>query len=329
MPPRHRASVPTCTLTGAPGRDVSVLDPAVAVVELPRRPVGADRGERDRRVGALGDRLVPAEAVELGRGVARGRSRSPGTSGRFFAYCTVSAITAAFDAAYGIAGTGNSSCPGVVSQRGEADARGDVDDDGVRRRAQQRERRLGHPDDADDVGVEHGRPSRSASRSSTPNEVPRIPALFTRTSSSGSRRDRGVDAGLVGDVELDDVGAECAGVVAGGGVAHAGVDGVAGLDQAAGGLESEAAVGPGDECRGHVPSLRPAPRPPRHRSTVGPRSTTPDRSARGDDGDMSEFANVLRSWRDRVTPGGGRPARRRRPPDARASAARSSPRSPA
>ena len=68
----------------------------------------------------------------------------------------------------------------------------------------------------------------SASRSSTPKAVPRTPALLIRTSSSGNRAMAAPDRGGVGDIELDDVRAERAGGIAPGGVAHPGVDGVAG-----------------------------------------------------------------------------------------------------
>src|SRR5207247_6005807 len=48
----------------------SVGDAAGAVVEFAGWSVWVDGGQRDGGVGAFGDRLVPAVAVEIGRGVA-------------------------------------------------------------------------------------------------------------------------------------------------------------------------------------------------------------------------------------------------------------------
>jgi len=76
----------------------------------------------------------------------------------------------------------------------------------------------------------------------------------------GQAGHRGVDRFLVGHVQPQHPRAEGTGGVAAIGVAHARVDGVAGLDEAPGGFQPEAAVASGDQCRGHASTLLPGSR---------------------------------------------------------------------
>ncbi|OEI69732.1 hypothetical protein Cus16_0343 [Curtobacterium sp. ER1/6] len=166
----------------------------------------------------------------------------------------------------------------VASRRGqpagEPDARCHVHDHGVVGGAQERQRRLRHPDHARDVGGEHGVECVGI-EVVDPERGTEHPGVVDQDVELRQCRDRRVHAGLVGHVELHDVRAEGPDVVARRGVAHPGVHGVPGVDESSCGLEAEGAVGSGDECRRHASTLlsgRPCSQAPLDGGTSGTRT---------------------------------------------------------
>ena len=144
---------------------------------------------------------------------------------------------------------------GVLEIAGPADAGCDVDDHRVRGAAQERQRGLCHPHDAGDVRVQHGRHGVRVEVIDAVRGAEDAGVVYEDVQ-FGQLGERRVDRLLISHVQSNHLRAEGACGVAGFGVTHARVDGVASLDETAGGFQTEAAVATGDQCRCHASTLR-------------------------------------------------------------------------
>ena len=109
-------------------------------------------------------------------------------------------MTAAFDAAYGMLGTGNSSRAGSCRERGQPTPDATFTMTGSRDAPQQRQRGLRDPDDPDDVRVQHGGHRRGVEVVDAEGGAEHAGVVDEHVE-LGQGRDRRVDGVGVGDVE--------------------------------------------------------------------------------------------------------------------------------
>jgi hypothetical protein len=123
---------------------------------------------------------------------------------------------------------------------------------------------VGDADDAEDVRLEHGPQDVGGELRGAGHGVVLVPLFdagavdqYVEPAVGLDGLRGGLDGDVVGDVELDEAGAELLGGAAAAlGVPGTEVDGVACGAESAGGLEAKALVGPGDECGRHVSTVR-------------------------------------------------------------------------